>query len=43
MTNEVDRHLFSGRMFRAPEIALIREVFATCGGLSRKELANTIS
>jgi hypothetical protein len=30
-------------MFLAPEIALIREVVATCGGLSRKELANTIS
>ena len=29
--------------FRRPEIALIREVVATCGGLSRKELANTIS
>jgi len=30
-------------MFTAAEIALIREVVATCGGLSRKELANTIS
>jgi len=30
-------------MFAASEIALIREVVATCGGLSRKELANTIS
>jgi hypothetical protein len=33
----------SGRTFPASEIALIREVVATCGGLSRKELANTIS
>src|SRR6516162_4005022 len=32
-----------GRMFAASEIALICEVVATCGGLSRKELANTIS
>jgi hypothetical protein len=32
-----------GRVFAASEIALIREVVTTCGGLSRKELANTIS
>ena len=32
-----------GRMFAASEIALICEVVATCGGLSRKELANTVS
>ena len=32
-----------GRMFEASEIALIREVVDTCRGLSRKELANTIS
>jgi hypothetical protein len=32
-----------GRMFPASEIALIREVVATCRGLSRTELANTIS
>src|SRR5260370_38357321 len=31
------------RIFPASEIALIREVVATCRGLSRKELANTIS
>ena len=43
MTNEGDGYSFSGRIFRAPEIALMREVVATCGGLSRKELANTIS
>jgi hypothetical protein len=33
----------SGRMFTASEIALMREVVVTCPGLSRKELANTIS
>jgi len=31
-----------GRMFTASEIALICEVVATCRGVSRKELANTI-
>src|SRR5260370_15652359 len=30
-------------MFAASEIALICEVVGTCGGLSRKVLANTIS
>lgn len=35
--------LCGGRMFTAAEIALICEVVAGCGGLSRKELANTIS
>jgi hypothetical protein len=34
---------FRGRRVRAPEVALIREVVAACAGLSRKELANTIS
>lgn len=45
MANTGDNHAFScsGRMFAASEIALIREVVTTCGGLSRKELANTIS
>ena len=33
----------SGRQFATSEITLIREVAATCPGLSRKELANTIS
>ena len=33
----------SGRIFPASEIALIRKVVAGCRGLSRKELANTIS
>jgi Domain of unknown function (DUF4338) len=34
---------YGGRMFASSEIALICEVVATCRGLSRKELANTIS
>jgi hypothetical protein len=40
-----DSHGFrcGGRMFAASEIALICEVVATCRGLSRKELANTVS
>jgi hypothetical protein len=33
----------SGRIVPASKVALIREVVATCRGLSRKELANTIS
>jgi hypothetical protein len=33
----------SGRIFGPQEIALIREVVGTCVGVSRKELANTIS
>jgi hypothetical protein len=33
----------SGRIFPASEIALIREIVTSCPGLSRKELANTIS
>src|SRR5713226_5142968 len=43
VTNEGDGYSVSGRIFRSPEIALIREVVATCAGVSRKELANTIS
>ena len=45
MANAGDRSSLgcSGRTFSASEIALIREVVATCRGLSRKELANTIS
>ena len=45
MASPADSNAFqcSGRTFPASEIALIREVVATCGGLSRKELANTIS
>jgi hypothetical protein len=41
--NEAGRCQFSGRSFRAQEIALIRDVVDACAGLSRKELANTIS
>lgn len=41
--NETVRYQFSGRRFHAQEIALMREVVGTCPGLSRKELANTIS
>lgn len=33
----------SGRRFTAAEVTLIREVVETCSGLSRKELANTVS
>ena len=45
MVNPGDSNGFrcGGRMFVACEIALIGEVVDTCGGLSRKELANTIS
>lgn len=34
---------FSGRTFTPDEIALMREVVDTCGGLSRRELAHTLS
>lgn len=43
MSEEVVSYRFSGKTFTAEEISLIREVVATCGGLSRMELANTIS
>ena len=43
MTSEAVRYRFSGRIFTAQEVALIREVIETCAGVSRKELANTIS
>ena len=43
MTNEAVNYRFSGRTFTAQEVGLIREVVETCAGLSRKELANTIS
>lgn len=33
---------FKGRSFEPGEIELVREVVATCGGLSRQELANTL-
>lgn len=41
--NESLSHRFSGRAFTAAEIALMREVVETCAGISRKELAHTIS
>ena len=40
---ESDGLVFGGRIFTASEIAVIGEVVASCRGLSRKELANTIS
>ena len=45
MVNPEDSNSFrcGGRMCAASEIAWICEVVATCGGLSRKERANTIS
>ena len=43
MTSELNSYRFSGKVFTAQGISLIREVVATCRGLSRKELANTIS
>ncbi len=45
MANTGDSNGFrcGGRMFASSEIALISEVVATCRGLSRKELANTVS
>lgn len=43
MSDEAGHYRFSGRIFAPPEIALIREVVGTCVGVSRKELANTIS
>jgi hypothetical protein len=41
--NEAGHYRCGGRIFEAAEIALVREVVATCGGVSRKELANTVS
>jgi len=43
VSDEAGLYRFSGRIFGPPEIALIRDVVATCTGVSRKELANTIS
>ena len=43
MSEDVVGYRFSGKRFTAEEISLIREVVATCGALSRMELANTIS
>jgi hypothetical protein len=43
VSEEAVDYRFSGKRFTAEEISLIREVVTTCGGLSRMELANTIS
>lgn len=45
MANLADKHGLGcgGRLFAASKIALRCQVVATCRGLSRKELANTIS
>lgn len=43
MSEEATSYRFSGKRFTAEEISLIREVVTTCSGLSRMELANTIS
>jgi len=43
VSEQVVSYRFSGKRFTAEEISLMREVVATCGGLSRMELANTIS
>jgi hypothetical protein len=43
VSEEAVSYRFSGKRFTAEEVSLIREVVATCGGLSRMELANTIS
>jgi hypothetical protein len=43
MRHAGDSYHVCGREFDAAEIALIRDVVATCAGLSRRELANTIS
>jgi hypothetical protein len=45
MASPAESHDFQsgGRIFPASEIALICEIVTSCSGLSRKELANTIS
>ena len=43
MTDAQARYRFSGKVFTPREVALIREVVETCSGVSRKELAHTIS
>jgi hypothetical protein len=41
--SDASTHAFSGRAFTANEIALMREVVETCAGLTRHELAHTLS
>lgn len=43
MTNAAPSYRFSGKVFTPTDVALIREVVETCTGVSRKELANTVS
>lgn len=43
MTGEQASYRFCGKVFTAEDVALIREVVETCSGVSRKELAHTIS
>ena len=43
MTHEQGKYRFSGKVFTPRDVALIREVVETCSGVSRKELAYTIS
>ncbi len=39
---QIKQQTFCGRTFTGKEIALIQEVVATCGGISRRELAYTV-
>jgi hypothetical protein len=41
--SEASTYAFRGRAFTADEIALMREVVETCAGLTRRELAHTLS
>jgi hypothetical protein len=43
VTHEATSYRCSGKVFTARHVALIREVVETCAGVSRMELANTIS
>ena len=38
----IKQQTFCGREFTGEEISLIQEVVATCGGISRRELAHTM-
>jgi len=38
----IKQQTFCGREFTSEEISLIQEIVATCGGISRYELANTV-
>jgi hypothetical protein len=42
MQTSIAQQRFCGREFSAEEVSLIQEVVATCGGISRNELANTV-